>query len=125
MRGADGMLARRITRALRSHGCEVVLRGAVSRDERRVWACILPFMHRNRQYLEERLTVLGRGEPNSFLYLGETAGGDGAAQPGDFVEDDGERYVFSSSTVLRYRGEAAYVWGILKKAEGEGAVWAT
>ena len=119
MLNRNNALARRVAAALRRRGNRVLLR---TRDgeERRVWACVVPYMHRNRQYLEERLTVLGAGEPNSYLYLGEA---DGPARPGDFVEEGRTRYVFSTCTAVNYRGEAAYVWGVLKQTEGEGAKW--
>lgn len=122
MEQVSGKLAERIANALRRHGTEILLCGTVNNRARFVYACVLPYVHRNRQYLEERLTVLGYGEPNTFLYLGEVAEGLGVAQPGELVQDGDERFVFSSCTVLRYRGEAAYVWGVLKRAEGSGAV---
>lgn len=88
-------------------------------EEHPVSAYIAPFTYANRQYLEDRCSILGTQDQNSFLYIGSPEDGGALMAVGDFLYDDTQCFVVSVCEVRRLADQPFCIWGILRRASGE------
>lgn len=85
----------------------------------RAQAYIAPFTHQNRQYLDEKYSVLGHSDQNAFRYLGSPEGAGARLAAGDLVRDGDALYSVAVCEPMLAGEKTVYIWAVLRRAGEE------
>lgn len=88
-------------------------------EEHLISAYVAPFAYANRQYLDDRCSILGGQDQNSFLCIASPEDGGDLMAAGDFLYDDTDRFVVTVCEMRKLAQQPFYLWGILRRASGE------
>jgi len=106
---------------LKRYGREVTLQK--EGQTRRFAAYIAPFGYQNRQYLEDKYSVIGYRDQNTFLYIGSPENGGDCLAVDDVIDCGGEGFVVSVCEMRRVGEQPFYVWAVLRRANEEANQW--